>query len=105
MSKLPLKLKADPTFEAVVGIPVAGGDAVDVKFTFRHRTRTQLDEFVKGREGKQDIDSVMDMVQGWDLADEFNRANVTELLENYGGASVAIFGAYVSELIKAKAKN
>jgi hypothetical protein len=39
-----LKLVANPTFRAKVGIPVAGGPEVPVEFVFKHRTKTALDE-------------------------------------------------------------
>jgi hypothetical protein len=100
-----LKLIAAPTFNAKVGIPVAGGAAVDVEMTFKHRTKTELDLFIKDRPGKTDVESFMDMVTGWELEDDFTAANVKTLLENYGGAAQATFFAYIDELIQAKRKN
>ena len=100
-----LKLVANPTFTAKIGIPVAGGDPVDVVFTFRHRTKTQLDEFVRTRADKPDADSVMEMASAWDLEDPFNRENVELLLENYIGAALAIFRGYVDQLVQAKLGN
>lgn len=100
-----LSLKAAPTFKAKVGIPVAGGKAEPVEFTFKHRTKSALDEFIQSRTDKTDVDSLLDMVEAWDLADEFNRENVELLLENYAGAAVAAYRVYIDELIQAKAKN
>lgn len=100
-----LKLVANPTFQAKVGIPVAGGDAVDVLLTFKHLTKTGLDAFIKSRAGKPDVDSFMAMVCGWDLDDEFNKENVELLLENYIGASLETYRVYIDQLVKAKAKN
>lgn len=100
-----LKLVAAPTFKAKVGIPVAGGKAVDVEFVFRHRTKSELDEFIKTRAEKSDADSFMDMCSGWDLDDEFNKENVEQLLESYIGSAVATYRAYIDELVAAKAKN
>lgn len=100
-----LALNAAPTFQAKVGIPVAGGDPVPVVFTFRHRTRTQLDEFIKSRAEVQDIDTFMEMVVGWDLEDEFNRENVERLLENYIGTALATYRVYVDQLIRGREKN
>ena len=100
-----LQLKAAPTFPAKVGIPVAGGEAVPVLMTFKHRTKTQLDEFIKSRVEKSDVESFMEMVIGWDLEDAFSEESVKELLENYIGAALATFEAYIDELVKAKAKN
>lgn len=100
-----LTLKADPTFTAKVAIPVAGGPAAEVAFTFRHRTKTALAAFFESREGRTDVDLFMDMVVGWDLADEFNRDNVGTLLENRIGTAVATFQAYLEALTAHRAKN
>lgn len=100
-----LKLVAKPTFKAKVGIPVAGGDAVPVEFVFRHRTKTALDEWIKSRADKSDAESFMEMVEGWELEDEFNRESVELLLENYVGAALATYRVYIDELVQAKLKN
>jgi len=94
-----IKLKADPTFEAPVLIDVPGrSDPVAVKFTFKHRTK---DEFAKFAEklDRSDIDSVMAVAVGWEFTDEFNKKNVSTLLENYHGAASAIANTYVRELL------
>jgi hypothetical protein len=100
-----LQLKAAPTFQAKVGIPAAGGAVTDVLMTFKHRTKSELDEFIKGRVGKTDVESFMEMVTGWELEDEFNAENATLLLENYIGTAQATFFQYVDELVQAKRKN
>ena len=100
-----LNLVANPTFSAKVGIPVAGGETVDVVFTFRHRTKSQLDEFCSSRAGKSDTESFLEMVSAWNLEDEFNPANVELLLENYIGAAMATFRVYVEQLVQAKVGN
>lgn len=101
-----LKLVAAPTFKAKVPIPVAGADAVEIEFEFRHRTRSALKEWVKSGADKSDLDSFLDMVVGWPgLDDEFTRANAELLIENYGGAPLAIFKVYVGELVQAREKN
>lgn len=100
-----LKLVAAPTFRAKVGIPVAGGEVVQVEFSFKHRTRDALDEFIRSRAEKGDAESFLEMVEGWELEDEFNAANVELLLQNYGGSALAVYRAYVEELVGAKLKN
>jgi hypothetical protein len=100
-----LKLKAAPTFTAKVGIPAAGGEVTQVEMTFRHRTKTELDEFIKARVGKTDVESFMEMVTGWELEDPFNAESVSTLLENSIGTAQATFFAYVDELVQAKRKN
>ena len=100
-----LSLVPNPTFTAKVAIPQAGGDSVEVEFTFKHRTKTELAEFVKGRAEKSDVESFMDMVCGWELADAFNEANAATLLEGYIGAALSTYQTYIDELVKHKAKN
>lgn len=103
MSKL--KLVANPTFKAKVGIPVAGGEPVEVELIFKHRTKKDLEAFIASREGKDDTDTFMEMVEGWNLDEPFNRENAETLLQNYIGAALEIFRAYLDELVKAKQKN
>lgn len=100
-----LALKAAPTFSAKVGIPVAGGASVDVMFTFRHRTKTELAAFISSRADQTDEATFLEMVSGWDLEDAFGPESVKELLENYIGAALATYHAYLDELTKAKAGN
>lgn len=100
-----LKLIANPTFKAKVGIPVAGGDPVEIELTFKHRTKSALDEFIKTRTEKSDSESFLDMVVAWDLDDVFSKDSVDTLLENYAGAGLATFRIYIDQLIQAKIKN
>lgn len=100
-----LSLKANPTFHAKVGIPVAGASPITVDFTFKHRTKSELDAFMKSRADVTDVDTVMAMVEGWELDEPFDREGVELLLENYAGAALALYLAYVDELLAAKRKN
>ena len=100
-----LSLVANPTFKAKVGVPVAGGESIDTVFTFKHRTKDDLDEFIKTRADKSDAESFLDMVSGWDLQDEFTPENVETLLQNYIGTGLAAFRVYIDELIGARVKN
>jgi len=100
-----LQLVAAPTFKFKVGIPVAGGESVDVVMEFKHRTKSGLDEFIRARDGKTDNESFMEMVIGWDLDDEFNAENVDLLLENYIGTALATYKTYIDQLVQARLKN
>lgn len=103
--KLKLKLVPDPTFEAVVDIPVHGGAVAPVKFKFRHRSRSAYKEWAESLTGKKDIDLLLDIAVGWDLDEEFNRENAERLLENYAGSGQTVFNAYNSEIFQARIKN
>lgn len=101
-----LKLVANPTFKAKVAIPVAGSAPVPVEFTFKHRTKAQLDEFIKSREKAADVDSFIEMVEAWDIeGEEYTKEAVETFLQNYIGAALATYRAYVDELVQAKVKN
>lgn len=112
-----LKLVAEPTFRAKVGIPVAGGPPVDVLMTFKHRTRKQWDEWIAAAKASAAVEAVtsvtpddevksfMDVVVGWDLEDEFNAENVALLLQNYYGAGHAAVRVYSAELWNNSVKN
>jgi hypothetical protein len=98
-------LKAAPTFKAKVSLPVPGGGFVPVEFTFKHRTKKALDEFVKTREGKSDAESFASMVAGWELDDAFTPENIDLLLENRIGSALATYRVYIEELTKAREGN
>jgi hypothetical protein len=93
-----LKLKADPTFKATVSIPLPGGTSEPVEFTFTHRTRSQIEPFMKDVETKTNAEVFESIVVGWSLEDDFCRVNVERLLDNYLGALRVVTEAYLREL-------
>lgn len=113
MAKLKLNLTPDPTFKAKVSIPVPGGRAADVEFTFRHRTKDAFTEFMKANENSDDLDVIsghevaageektdaqLGVAVNWELEEPFNRENVERLLQNYSGAAKAVIGKYCEEV-------
>jgi hypothetical protein len=100
-----LKFVSEPTFTFDVPVPVAGKDPVPVNMTFKYRRKTELAEWMASRAGKSDTESFMEMVTAWELEDPFTKESVTEFLEIYGGASIATFRVYLSELVGAREKN
>lgn len=101
-----LKLQPDPTFKAKVGIAVPGSAAVDVTFTFKHRTKDEVERFVEAvADMSDDCQVVMSMATGWELSDTFDEANVKTLIANYISAPQAIFEAYLQELSGTRRKN
>jgi hypothetical protein len=100
-----LTINASPTFKAKVGIPIPGADPVEVEFTFKHRTKDQLNDFIKTRADKTDAQSLMDMVSAWDFAEELTIESAHTMLQNYMGAAVEVYRTYVRELAEAKVKN
>lgn len=107
-----IKLVQDPTFTAKVPVPVHGDGAVDTEFTFKHRTRSEMETFLKrvnvphGQEGAlTDVQLVMECACGWELADTFNEENVKEFVSQYIGGPAAVFDTYVLEMAGARLKN
>lgn len=111
-----LTLNPNPTFNAKVEIPVAGDTPAKVEFTFKHRTRSQVDSFLKETYRDQpeqgnvdsnvaDVDLILSMATGWDLAETFNRENVELLVQMHIAAPAAIFEAYLAALTGARRKN
>ena len=99
------KLAVAPTFKAKVAIPVHGGDSVELQFEFKHRTRDQLSEMMKGIEKRKDADLVEDVLAGWELEDPFSKESIELLCQNCAGAPREIIGAYITEITQAKRGN
>lgn len=100
-----LKLNPDPTFKAKVAIQAAGGGVDPVEFTFKHRTRDQMDEFMKAALELRDAELIMAVASGWELEDAFTAENLNQLAQNYITSPQAIFQTYIDEMVKAREKN
>lgn len=99
-------LSKNPTFKAKVGIPQAGEADVDVGFTFKYRTKVELDAFDAKNDGKRsNVEIVLDMVETWDFEEPFNAESVELLLQKSIGAGVAIHAKYKAELVKVRLGN
>lgn len=92
-----LKLTPDPTFKAKVAVPIPGGTA-DVVFEFQYRDRKALTAWFDDNREASDVDTLMDVVVGWDLDDAFNRDNVERLCNAYPGAAREVLAQYAREL-------
>jgi hypothetical protein len=101
-----IKLNPDPTFSAPVTLPVPGKPSVEVEFTFKHRTRSELKAFIDVSGERQDADTIMAMCTGWELEEVFNKDNVDLLVENLClSAPSRVFNVYLDQLIKGREKN
>ncbi|MBB1599478.1 phage tail assembly chaperone [Variovorax sp. UMC13] len=99
------KLVPNPTFVADVEIPVAGGTAEVVKLTFKHRSKDELIAWREKLAGRKDLDLFLEMVDGWSITEDFTKANVELLLQNYQGVAWNAYAVYVEELTKHREKN
>ena len=102
-----LKLIADPTFKAEVPIDVPGkAEPVEVGFTFKHRTASELDRFFKDEmPGMDKPDAVMAVVTAWEFDEAFTRENVAVLIDQRHTVLGRIFETYSKELYKARMGN
>lgn len=100
-----LTLNVAPTFQATVDIPAAGGEVLSATLTFKHRTKDALQAWLKGSGKREDVDAIMEMMEGWDLDEPFNVENVKTLCQNYIAAPAVIVEAYIDHLAKARVKN
>jgi hypothetical protein len=100
-----LKLKPDPTFYAKVAIPVPGAKPAMVKFQFRHMTKDQAEKWRQSVDGRDDVELILDIACGWDLAEAFDEENVGFLVQNYIGAGIAVVRTYLEELAGARLGN
>lgn len=101
------KLQPKPTFVCKVPVPVAGEERpAEVKFEFNHFNREKLTEYLASLPGREDIDSLSEIVVGWkDVDADFSDENFKTFLSNYPGAALCIVKKYVSESLEAKTKN
>lgn len=100
-----LKLQPDPVFKARVPISQAGGSDVFVEFTFKHRTREELQAFIDASAKRDEQDTILEAATGWELSDPFTRESLDVLVANYISAGHAIFTTYIDELTKTRIKN
>lgn len=98
-------LSANPTFQAKVGLPQAGGPDFEETFTFRYRTKVELDAFDEELAKLENADAVLAMCTGWGFEEPFTRENIEEMLQRSIGAAVAIHRAYKGELVKVRLGN
>lgn len=94
-----LKIKAEPTFRAKVMVPVAGGEDVEVEFEFKHRSRSDLVEFMKTAMSRKSADVVEDMLAGWQFADQFTRKNIELLIDDHIGVDGRLLDKYCESLV------
>ena len=101
-------IKAPPHFDHAVSITGSGGAEQVLLCKFRHRTRDEFRAFMapEATAGRSDIDTVMQMLVGWDQVDtEFSREAVEALLQNHHQAALELAISYAEGLVGGRAKN
>jgi hypothetical protein len=101
------KLQPKPTFWAKVPIAIAGAAKpalIDIEF--KHLGREALSSYIAGLDGREDSESLAEIVMGWkDVDEEFSEESLTKLLDNYPGAALSMVKTFVAEALEAKGKN
>lgn len=111
-------LAPNPTFKFDVTIPRAGAEDGTLTFTFKHKTRAELEALEKSlrEETEKQVEAgkhsnapmvtfVCEIASGWALPEKFTKENATVLLENYPRAFDSIALAYTRELMAIREKN
>ncbi len=99
------KLEVKPTFKSKIQMPLHGGDTAELEFEFKHRTRDQIAEWVKGLSKMSDPDIMEDILSGWSIDEPFNRQSIELLCQNFVGAPHVLYETYLLELRQAREKN
>lgn len=105
MAKSKLVLTANPTFKAKVSIPVAGGPAVPVEFTFKHRSKDDFQEWVGAIADKDDVVLIQEVASAWELDEPFDFDHITQMTQNYIGSARAVIETYIAQQTAAKLGN
>jgi Phage tail assembly chaperone len=127
MAKLQLG-KAPTSFKRTITIEQLDGSKASIELDFKYRTRTQYAELLDSilvtdekkskkadeqksfaeilkMQGDGTIDFMLQIANGWDLEDEFNRANVTILVDTFPNATTEINEAYRVAILEGRLKN
>lgn len=102
------KLNPNPTFKTTVHIPVPGEKAEPVAFTFRHKSRSQLDAMLKAlADGEMKFDdAVKEITVEWTYPGvDFSPEALDQCLDMFPGSGLAIFTAFREALLEARRKN
>ena len=117
-----IKLGARPmTFAHTVTVQMPEGGTASVRMQYRYRTRTEFGQFVDdlvraagtappASQQDEDVrfslhaaleatrdtnaDYILQIAEGWDLDEEFNRASLVQLCDELPGAALAIIEQY-----------
>lgn len=99
------KTAVKPTFTASVSIPVPGESDSPMTVTFLHKRKTELREWIDASKDKDDLAALIEVMQGWDADSTFSESALRNLLEDFPGAALALYRAYIEESTGAARKN
>ena len=101
------KIKANPTFPAVVKIRQPGGESQELRVVFRHKRKDDVQKFFSdaAEQNRPDADCLLELIESWEADEKLSRDSIAELIQNYPAASLEILTAYRDELFNARLGN
>jgi len=100
------KVNPEPTFRALVVIPVPGGKPMSLDVEFRHKKRDELKEWFESFTNRPEAECLMEIITGWHNCDlKFDQDALDLVLQNYTRAASAIMSKYTEEVTGAKLGN
>jgi antitoxin component HigA of HigAB toxin-antitoxin module len=123
-----IRIAQNPTFKALVHIPIVGCEPEAIEFTFKYRDRPALaalfDEWnlkakemregfgegttlseVVAAETEYQVQQIKDLVAGWGFDDKFDDKSILALVKSCQGTAEAVVSAYQSAFNQARLGN
>lgn len=128
-----IKLGARPkTFTHTISVPMPEGGMAQVQVVFKYRTRSEFGAFVDNllltagaaapasqvgedvafslraaleKTRDTNADYILQIAEGWNLDEDFNRASVVQMCDELPGAAQAIIEAYRAALTEGRLGN
>ncbi|MEI7682665.1 MAG: phage tail assembly chaperone [Betaproteobacteria bacterium] len=96
----------DPTFKTKFRLQLPGGKSVPVTVEFKYFNRDQVRDYFDNLSGKNDPESLAEIIVGWDgLGEAYSLDSITELCKRLPSAATQFFDAWRGELFEARRKN
>lgn len=124
-----IKLGATPkTFKRTVTVDMLDGTKGSIECDFKYRTRTEFGAFLDGifkdagvkptdddakvaieslmaKTRDTNADYLMQVIDGWNLDEELNKANLQQLCDEFPGVANSIMEIYRTAVTEGRAKN
>lgn len=109
-----LCINPNPTFAADVPLSMPGGQVATLRLQFKHKTRPQLNEWLKSfTDESLDHERLAEVIEDWpsgpvDAAGKpvaYSSEALAQLCTDYPGVGIAIHQIYLRELTDNRAKN
>jgi len=100
------KEQPNPVFELPVFGFVPGSPRDGMKVKYRHKTKTEYDEWVASMAGDPLVKRLPEIIEDWsDAPGAYSPAYLESLSETYPALPPALFHTYVNALFAAQQKN